>query len=90
MTYIKDASEPVYCRDDHGSFRYSDGEATEKKLLQFLRGVSDRGTYSSEIQDGINDWPSEYHLSNSRHHLCGHCRFGPEIVSWNSVVDVGR
>ena len=69
MPYMMDQATRVYSREERGSFSYSDGETAEMRLLTFLRGVSDRGTFSREIRAGIHDWPTEYHLSLSRHHL---------------------
>lgn len=69
LIYQQDATNRVYRRKDRASFRYSDGEANETKLLHFLQSIDDCGTFSPEVKKGIHDWPSEYHLSVSRHHL---------------------
>ena len=69
MIYQQNEANRVYHRKDRTSFCYSDGETTEAKLLRFLQSIQDLGTFSTEVKKGIHDWPSEYHLSVSRHHL---------------------
>ncbi len=50
-------------------FDYSDGEESEATLYQILSKAEDLSCDSSELQDQIIDWPTEYHLSNSRANL---------------------
>ena len=50
-------------------FGYSDGDDAETYLLSLLSRCTDRSTLSSELQRGIRDWPSEYHLSSKRANL---------------------
>lgn len=50
-------------------FAYSDGDEVEARLLSVLRQAADLGSMSEELQDGVTDWPSEYHLSRQRHVL---------------------
>lgn len=50
-------------------FRYSDGDASEEALLEFIRAAKDRSSASPELAAGIVDWPSYYHLSRRRHDL---------------------
>ncbi len=51
------------------SFDYSDGELSESALYQILSKAEDLSCGSSELQAQIVDWPTEYHLSNSRANL---------------------
>lgn len=51
------------------SFDYSDGEASEATLYQILSKAQDLSCDSDELQAQIVDWPTEYHLSNSRANL---------------------
>ncbi len=50
-------------------FGYSDGDDAETYLLSLLSQCTNRSTLSSELQSGIRDWPSEYHLSSKRANL---------------------
>jgi len=50
-------------------FDYSDGESSEKSLYKILSTSSDLSSSSSELEQQIVDWPSEYHLSPSRSNL---------------------
>lgn len=51
------------------AFNYSDGEESEKKLFQILSKSRDLSSNSKELEQCIDDWPSEYHLSSSRANL---------------------
>ncbi len=50
-------------------FDYSDGEASEATLYQILSKTQNLSCDSAELQAQIIDWPTEYHLSNSRANL---------------------
>lgn len=50
-------------------FNYSDGEQTEVQLHKILSTANDLSSGSSELQASITDWPSEYHLSETRSNL---------------------
>ena len=67
------------------------------ELLQFLLGVSDLGTFSEEIKEGVCDWPTEYHLGIFRHHLLrplpvqrGEARAGTGLRLWRVNPLPGR
>lgn len=51
------------------AFNYSDGESSEKQLYQILSTSSDLSSSSTELEQQIVDWPTEYHLSSSRSNL---------------------
>ena len=50
-------------------FNYSDGESSEKKLFKILSTCDDLSSASTELEDKIVDWPTEYHLSSARSNL---------------------
>jgi len=50
-------------------FAYSDGENIEATLYQILRDAKDLSSASAELQAQIIDWPTEYHLSQTRANL---------------------
>jgi glycosyltransferase involved in cell wall biosynthesis/SAM-dependent methyltransferase len=49
-----------------GTFAYTDGPEVENRLLQIVRAATDRTSMSEELEKGITDWPSQYHLSRQR------------------------
>ena len=59
----------LYLRADADRFGYSDGAEVEQRLYAVVATARDRGTFSPELLAAIVDWPSEYHLSRSRHAL---------------------
>jgi len=67
MNYIWDPDSRIYRSDSAQDFNYSDGEEAERRLYKIISGVKDRSTLSPELANQITDWPSEYHLSRSRH-----------------------
>ncbi|MEZ5617037.1 MAG: class I SAM-dependent methyltransferase [Rhodocyclaceae bacterium] len=67
--YALDPVNGVWCRSDHKPFIYSDGDATETRLLAALRQCIDVSAQSTELLSCIADWPSEYHFSSTRHNL---------------------
>jgi len=50
-------------------FNYSDGEESEARLYQILSTTDDLSCESQELQEQICDWPTQYHLSNTRANL---------------------
>jgi len=65
--YLWDDALHAYRREQVGAFAYTDGLEVEDRILGIIRSAQDRGTFSEELISGITDWPSEYHLSRSRH-----------------------
>jgi SAM-dependent methyltransferase len=62
----------VYSADSDAAlreFNYSDGEATEVQLYEILSAAEDLSSSSKELQSQIVDWPTEYHLSETRANL---------------------
>src|SRR5580704_6224899 len=69
MNYLWDESLHLFRQTDTVEFPYSDGKEVEDRLLELVTTASDRGTFSQELAAAITDWPSEYHLSRTRHCL---------------------
>lgn len=51
------------------AFTYSDGDASENRILSLCKAASDTSLHSPELSAVINDWPSYYHLSSARANL---------------------
>jgi len=50
-------------------FAYSDGDATEARLLSIVQAAEDRSVLSPTLRASITDWPSLYHFSPLRANL---------------------
>ena len=74
---------PLPIRTLDGHITYSDG--SEERILQILRGASDRSSDSDELAASITDWPSRYHLSRQRANLLRPLRVGPGI----RILEIG-
>ncbi len=61
--------EGVYCRADVAAFNYSDGQDVEARLAKILQSAGDLSSQSTELENAIHDWPSEYHLTSKRANL---------------------
>ena len=51
---------------DHRHFGYSDGDRTERYVLEVIRHVKDISSGSRELEAHIRDWPTLYHFSRER------------------------
>ena len=67
--YFWDEASRLFRRENVVQFGYTDGQEVEKRLLECVSSAADRSTFSPEMARLISDWPSEYHLSRSRHCL---------------------
>lgn len=62
----------VWVRPDQvgpASFDYTDGERTEAYIKRVIVESDDVSSVSAELERGIVDWPTEYHLSGARANL---------------------
>ncbi|GIG39625.1 rhamnan synthesis F family protein [Cellulomonas phragmiteti] len=50
-------------------FGYNDGDQHETWVADVVRSATDTGSSSRELEAGIRDWPSLYHLSHQRGNL---------------------
>ncbi|HUR40699.1 MAG TPA: class I SAM-dependent methyltransferase [Verrucomicrobiae bacterium] len=64
--YIRDDRTRVWERKGYAPLDYSDGAATEARLLETVRACRDLSVLSAELRARIVDWPSEYHFSAAR------------------------
>lgn len=69
----------------HETFGYSDGRASELHLEKVFRSAKDLSSTSVELEDGIVDWASEYHLTRKRAQLLSGFDFDPTMT----VLEVG-
>ncbi|NJD25016.1 MAG: class I SAM-dependent methyltransferase [Betaproteobacteria bacterium] len=77
-TYCYNADTRVWSRSNGQSIAYSDGDEHESYLLETMQRAKDVSCFSEELAEAIRDWPSEYHLSRSRHNLLRPFEFSPE------------
>ncbi len=56
----------IYFLAGHEKFAYSEGPETEAYLLELFERAKDLSVNSRELESGIRDWPSRYHLSRER------------------------
>ena len=75
----------VWVLEDHEHFAYSEGVRTENYLEQVLRSARDLSSDSSELDNFVRDWPSEYHLSHKRAQLLSGFDFDRNL----RVLEVG-
>lgn len=83
--YICDPVTKVHSRLGSNAFEYTDGEGVECRLLNTIEGAKDLSSASAELANEIVDWPSEYHLSNTRHNLLRPISIGPK----HRVLELG-
>lgn len=83
--YAPDDGGRVWRRPGFTGLAYSDGKATEQRLLQVVRAAHRVDTFSPELRQAIADWPSEYHLSRARH-----CLLRPlDISAGDRILEIG-
>jgi SAM-dependent methyltransferase len=83
--YFFDPANKVHGRQGSETFTYSDGEEVEVRLLNAIERAKDLSTVSEELANEIVDWPSEYHLSCTRHNLLRPIGIGPN----HKVLELG-
>jgi SAM-dependent methyltransferase len=80
---LTDAS--VWKLQNHRSFRYTDGAASERYIGKALSQTRDLSSTSIELERWIKDWPSQYHLSRLRSRLFSGFSFDKS----SAVLEVG-
>ena len=75
--YSYDSNLRIWCRPNGNRWSYTDGDEEEDYLLQVVRNAKDVSSTSPELAASIRDWPSEYHLSPTRHNLLRCVDIGP-------------
>jgi len=76
--YRYDRELRIWERPGRAPFGYSDGDQIEEDIYRAVREARDISTASDELAGEISNWPSEYHLSKSRHNLLRPFNFGEE------------
>lgn len=84
-SYEYNAETRVFYRKTETEFSYTDGDATEKRILDIVKSVSDRSVFSNELTKEIVDWPTEYHLSSARFHLLAPFN----LTEYRNVLELG-
>jgi GT2 family glycosyltransferase len=75
--YRRASESGVWSRPGFEGIAYSDGGESERALLEVLRGARDLSTLSDELNEAIDGWMREAHLSPSRCNLLRPFRFRP-------------
>jgi SAM-dependent methyltransferase len=78
-------SSCVWVLRDKLEFNYSDGAKAERYIERIINAAEDLGSDSRELEAGIRDWPSEYHLSSKRAQLLSGFTFDRSL----RVLEVG-
>jgi GT2 family glycosyltransferase/glycosyltransferase involved in cell wall biosynthesis/2-polyprenyl-3-methyl-5-hydroxy-6-metoxy-1,4-benzoquinol methylase len=85
MKHTYDPQRNLWTRPDFSGIAYSDGSEIEARMLRTMQTVKDKSVYSIELASHICDWPSEYHLTTSRH-----CLMRPvPFEAGQSVLELG-
>ena len=82
---MKLADGSVWVLADGKQIDYSDGPAIERRLVKILNETSDHSTGSDELAARINDWPTEYYLTQKRSQLLK----GFDFKRSQKVLEVG-
>lgn len=83
--YYFNADLKIWVTPTHDGTSYSDGDAVEHRLLSALQHCQNVSASSEELRTHIIDWPSEYHLSPTRHNLLRPFTFGPS----DRILEIG-
>ena len=66
MGYFLDPKSCIWMRPNYPGIAYCDGNEIEDRIAVAIRQSQDITVFSSELSQHCTDWPSIYHLSNSR------------------------
>ena len=66
LGYRLDPKTNVWSRPDFSGIAYSDGDEVEQRIAAIIEQANDLTVLSTELRQNCSDWPSLYHLSNSR------------------------
>ncbi|MCG7285410.1 glycosyltransferase [Cellulomonas sp. ACRRI] len=69
LGYHPGGTPGLWVRPDAPAFGYNDGDEHETWVARTIRGATDTSSRSRELEAGIRDWPSLYHLSHQRANL---------------------
>ena len=80
-----DPSLQVWTNPSNTQFGYSEGADTERRTLEILRRTKHHSLFSEELQQEIQDWPTQYHFSPGRQNLLRHLKLQKDM----SVLELG-
>lgn len=83
--YRRHERDGIWERDGYEPVAYSDGTATEERLLRAVQACRDRSSFSRELRASMVDWPSEYHFSAARGNIVRALDIGAD----QSVLELG-
>ena len=83
--YLFDDELQIWIRPDFAGIDYSDGAKAEDLIHTVIMNCQDNSAGSPELSRFIRDWPSEYHLSGTRHNLLRPFQFGSE----HTILELG-
>lgn len=69
LGYHRTTGSGPWSPDGASSFAYNDGDEHETWVADVVRSATDTTSGSRELESGIRDWPSLYHLSHQRGNL---------------------
>lgn len=83
--YDYDPALRLWKRPDFSGIAYSDGDDTEERIAGIIAGAKDLSVLSDELSCKISDWPTRYHLGNSRANILR--PFGQHLSG--TVLEIG-
>ncbi|WP_456789412.1 rhamnan synthesis F family protein [Cellulomonas sp. P5_C5] len=69
LGYQRTGRAGLWTPDGASDFTYNDGDEHETWVADIVRSATDTSSGSRELEAGIKDWPSLYHLSHQRGNL---------------------
>lgn len=69
LNHLVRSESGVWQPVESAPFAYSDGEEAEQALAKIFAVANDLSSASTELEEQITDWPTEYHLSSKRANL---------------------
>jgi len=66
LGYRLNSTTNVWSKPDFSGIAYSDGDEVEQHIAAIIEQANDLTVLSTELRQNCIDWPSLYHLSNSR------------------------
>lgn len=84
--YALDGETQVWSRPDYRPIAYSEGETVERRIGEIVGQTDDLSVLSPQLEQHGTDWPSRYHLGNSRANLL---RPFQDTFKGREVLEVG-
>jgi len=69
LGYQLDPKSQIWIRPEFQGIAYNDGDEVELRVGKIIDSTSDISVLSTELRGQVTDWPSLYHLSNTRANL---------------------